>query len=461
MTVSTAPTKARYGALLAIGAALGGFLFGFDTSTMNSAIVGISATLELGRGTVGAIVAISLIGCAFGAWFAGAVAGRVGRNRVMFIAAILLTVGSLGAAVSQLAWLLGVFRLFVGLGIGAASAIVPAYITEISPPGLRGRLGTLWQFAIVIGQLLGLIAGWWLSSWAGSQAASMPWGGAAWRWMFVVVAVPAALYLLVTRKLPPTPHDLLRRGEEDEARALLTKISDAPVGEQLDQIQQALAATREVGTLRDLRGPRLGLLGIVWIGIMLAAFQQLVGINVVKSYSTLVWEAVGFTTSSSFLLSILTVSISIAATIVAILIMDKIGRRTLLAAGAAVMAVALAAVAVCFSMASGSGAELTLGRAPGMIALVAINLFAIAFGVSWGPVMWLMLGELFNSHIRTTAVAVCVAVNWMTNWAVTRTFPLLAGVDLGFAYGLYAAFAVIALIFVLTKLPETRTRALS
>jgi MFS transporter, SP family, sugar:H+ symporter len=457
-----ASINARYGVLLACGAALGGFLFGFDTSTMNSAINGISTTLELGSGTIGAIVAISLIGCAIGAWFAGPIATRVGRNRVMFIAAALLTIGSLGAAVSQLVWLLGVFRLFVGLGIGAASAVVPAYITEISPPTLRGRLGSLWQFAIVLGQLLGLLAGLALSSWAGSQSAAMPWGGAAWRWMFVGVAIPAALYLFVTRRLSPTPYDLVRQGDTDAARMLLTKISDAPVGEQLDDIQQALAntKTRDVGTLRDLCGPRLGLLGILWIGIMLAAFQQLVGINVVKSYSTLVWEAVGFSTTSSFWISIITVLISIGATIVAILIMDKIGRRTLLAAGAGVMVISLAAVALAFST-GGRGDELELGRTAGVTALVAINVFAIAFGITWGPVMWLMLGELFNSKLRTTAVAVCVAVNWITNWLVTRTFPLLADLGLGVAYGLYAAFATVALIFVLTKLPETRGRPLS
>jgi SP family sugar:H+ symporter-like MFS transporter len=455
-----ASIKARHGVLLACGAALGGFLFGFDTSTMNSAINGISATLELGSGTIGAIVAVSLIGCAIGAWFAGPIATRLGRNRVMFIAAALLTIGSLGAAVSQLVWLLGVFRLFVGLGIGAASAVVPAYITEISPPTLRGRLGSLWQFAIVIGQLLGLLAGLALSSWAGSQSAAMPWGGAAWRWMFVGVAIPAALYLFVTRRLSPTPYDLVRRGDTDAARVLLTKISDAPVGEQLEHIQQALANTHDVGTLRDLRGPRIGLLGILWIGIMLAAFQQLVGINVVKSYSTLVWKSVGFSTTSSFWISIVTVLISIVATIIAILIMDKIGRRTLLAAGAAVMVISLAAVALAFST-GGSGDELELGRTSGVTALVAINVFAIAFGITWGPVMWLMLGELFNSKLRTSAVAVCVAVNWITNWLVTRTFPLLADLGLGVAYGLYAVFATVALIFVVTKLPETRGRPLS
>jgi SP family sugar:H+ symporter-like MFS transporter len=278
--------------------------------------------------------------------------------------------------------------------------------------------------------------------------------------MFLVVAIPAATYLIAARRLPPTPHDLIRRGEEERARILLQRISDAPVRPQIGEIHDALARSGEVGTLRHLRGPRLGLLGVVWMGILLAAFQQLVGINVVKSYSTMVWQAVGFSTASSFVFSIVTVVISIVSTVVAILIVDRVGRRTMLGAGAAVMAIALGAVALCFGTASGAGDQLVLGRTAGTIALIGMNLYAVAFGVTWGPVTWLMLGELFDSRLRTTAVAVCVAVNWTTNWAVTRSFPVLAGINLGVAYGLYAGFAALALIFVLTRLPETRGRAL-
>jgi SP family sugar:H+ symporter-like MFS transporter len=288
----------------------------------------------------------------------------------------------------------------------------------------------------------------------------MPWGGAAWRWMFVAAAVPAAAYIVITRRLPQSPQELVREGDEEQAKALLTRISDTPGEEEVRHVRERLAGRKAIA-LHDLRGPRFGLQRIVWIGILLAAFQQLVGINVVKTYSNNLWQSVGFSTGASFTISIVTVFVSIASTGVAIAVIDKTGRRTLLAIGAAAMTVALATLAVCFSTASGSGDDVTLSKGAGILALVAINVFAVAFGVSWGPVMWVMLSELFESDLRSIAVAICTAANWITNWLVTRTFPLLADVGLGVAYGLYTAFAVLAFVFALKTLPETKGRSLS
>jgi SP family sugar:H+ symporter-like MFS transporter len=253
----------------------------------------------------------------------------------------------------------------------------------------------------------------------------------------------------------------MRQNHENDARALLTKIGGVKVEEEVAAIRQTLEHESKVATLKDLRGSTFGLKAIVWAGLLLAAFQQLVGINVVKTYSNALWQLVGFSTGASFTISIITVLVSVASTIVAISIIDKIGRRTMLLAGAAVMAVALGTLAVCFSTATATGEDVTMSRGAGITALIAINVFAVAFGVTWGPVMWVMLGELFDGNLRTVAVAVCTAVNWMTNWVVTRTFPLLAGVGLGFAYGLYTVFAVLAFIFVLKALPETRGRVLT
>jgi SP family sugar:H+ symporter-like MFS transporter len=346
----------------------------------------------------------------------------------------------------------------VGLGIGSASAMVPAYITEVSPPDIRGRLGSLWQLAIVFGQLLGLLSGYELTHWAGSEAAPLFFGAAAWRWMFVAVAILAAAYIFISRLLPQSPDDLMRHGKEDEARKLLTRIGGIQVEVEIAAIRQALGKKGKVATLKDLRGPKFGLKAIVWTGILLAAFQQLVGINVVKTYSNALWRLVGFSTGASFTISITTVLVSIASTIVAITIIDKVRRKTMLLAGAAVMAVALEALAACFWTATGSGDDVILGRSAAIIALIAINVFAVAFGVTWGPVMWVMLGELFDGNLRTIGVAACTAANWMTNWLVTRTFPLLAGVSLNITYGLYTLFAILAFFFVLMALPETKGR---
>jgi SP family sugar:H+ symporter-like MFS transporter len=293
-----------------------------------------------------------------------------------------------------------------GLGIGAASKVIPPYVAEISPTSIRGRLGSFWQFAIVIGQLAGLLVGYALAGWAGAEAEAMPWGGAAWRWMFVAVAILAATYTVIARRLPQSPNDLIRLGHEDQARALLTRIADEPVDEKIGAIERALAGKREAGTLKDLRGSRFGLQTIVWSGILLAAFQQLVGINVVKTYSNTLWQAVGFSTGAAFTLSIITVLVSIASTVVAIALMDRVGRRTLLLGGAALMVLALGTLALSFSTATRSGGDVSLSRGAGLSALVAMNVFAVAFG-------------------------------------------------------LYAAFAALAFFFVLKMLPETRGRSLS
>ncbi|HWR36246.1 MAG TPA: sugar porter family MFS transporter [Clostridia bacterium] len=451
----------RYVTMVASGAALGGFLFGFDTSTMNAAITGIRSTLELSSAQVGLVAAISLIGAAIGAWFAGPVAARFGRNRVMFIAGALITLGALAFSLTSQMVLLGLFRLMVGLGIGSASAVVPAYIVEISPPAIRGRLGSLWQFAIVIGQLLGLLAGYGLTRWAGSEAAPLFFGAAAWRWMFAVVALLAAGYVFISRLLPQTPEDLIRYGHENDARALLSRIGGVTVEEEIASISEELGKESRVATLKDLRGSKFGLKALVWVGILLAVFQQLVGINVVKTYSNALWRLVGFSTGASFTISIITVLVSIASTMVAIVIIDMVGRRAMLLSGAGMMAMALGTLAVCFCTATGSGDDIVLTRRAAITALIAINVFSVAFGVTWGPVMWVMLGELFAGNLRTVAVAVCTAANWITNWAVTRTFPLLAGIGLGFVYGLYSAFAVLAFVFVLKALPETKGRAIT
>jgi len=380
--MTNSATNTRYVTLVAAGAALGGLLFGFDTSTMNAAINGIRPTLDLSAGEVGFIAAISLIGAAIGAWFAGPVAARSNRNRVMFIAGTLITVGALIVSFTNQVVLLGVFRLMVGLGIGSASAMVPAYITEVSPPDIRGRLGSLWQLAIVFGQLLGLLSGYELTHWAGSEVAPLFFGAAAWRWMFVAVAILAAAYIFISRLLPQSPEDLMRHGKENEARKLLTRIGGIQVEEEIAAIRQALGKKGKVATLKDLRGPKFGLKAIVWTGILLAAFQQLVGINVVKTYSNALWRLVGFSTGASFTISITTVLVSIASTIVAITIIDKVRRKTMLLAGAAVMAVALEALAACFWTATGSGDDVILGRSAAIIALIAINVFAVAFGVT-------------------------------------------------------------------------------
>lgn len=455
---SAAISRTLFVSLLALGAVVGGFLFGFDMSTMNSAINGIRPSFELSSFQTGLITSIALIGAAAGAWFAGDLSERIGRTKVMCVAGGLMLVGSVVTLLAGGFWVMAIFRVCTGLGIGAASAVVPAYVSEVSPPRIRGTMGTFWQMAIVLGQFLGLVSGYLFTRAAGAENAQLM-GLEAWRWMFAVVAVVAVVYIVASLFLPQSPPDAVRLGDHESARTFIEKVGDDDAEARFERIRENLEDRTAKTSLKDLRGGRLGLQGIVWAGILLAAFQQLVGINVVKMYSNTIWQSVGVPTESSFQVSMLTAGLSILATVVAILIMDRVGRRTMLLVGGVFMIASMLTMAIAFVQSGGPEDALPSGAA--IAALIGMNVFAIAFGITWGPVMWLMLGELFDSDIRTIAVAVCTAINWLMNWLITLTFPVLASLSLGVAYGLYTVFAVLAVWFVWRSLPETKDKKMA
>lgn len=448
--------------MIAAAAAVGGFLFGYDTSVINGTVDALEATFHLNKVALGFVVSSALLGCAVGAWFAGPLADRLGRVRVMLIAAGLFIVSAIGSGLAFAAWDLTVWRVVGGLGVGAASVIAPAYIAEIAPASMRGRLGSLQQLAIVTGIFVALLIDYLLAKAAGgSPAASVPWGGPAWRWMFASAALPAFAYAVLALQIPESPRYLVRRGRLNEARKVLERVLGGDIESKIIEIKATLAGAAETIHLSVLRGPTLGLQGIVWIGILLSVFQQFVGINVIFYYSSSLWASVGFSESDSLLITVITSVTNILTTLVAIALIDKIGRKPLLLMGAAGMVITLAAMAICFSTATlDAGGQAVLSPAIGKVALVAANLYVVAFGMSWGPVVWVLLGEMFNNVIRVTALAVAAAAQWVANWLITSTFPALSRVGLDFAYGLYAAFALLAFIFVVRAVRETKGKEL-
>ena len=441
-------------------AALGGFLFGYDTAVINGAVDAVKDAFHMSSGVLGFVVSSALLGSAVGAWFAGPLGDRLGRVRVMLIAATLFATSAIGSALAWGPVSLALWRVLGGLAVGAASVIAPAYIAEVSPAHLRGRLGSLQQLAIVTGIFVSLLVDYLLAGVAGGAGESVPWGGAAWRWMFASAAVPATVYGLLALRIPESPRYLVKRGRSGEAHGVLSRIVGGDVDLRLREIQRSLAGGIEVVRLHDLRGPRFGLLPIVWVGILLSVFQQFVGINVIFYYSSTLWQAVGFSEDNALLITVITSVTNILTTFVAIALVDRVGRRPLLLTGAAGMVVTLGTMALCFATATGSGDDLRLGPVAGKIALVAANLYVVSFGMSWGPVVWVLLGEMFNNTIRATALAVAAAAQWLANWLISTSFPVLADIGLTFAYGLYTAFAALALIFVLRAVPETKGREL-
>jgi sugar porter (SP) family MFS transporter len=445
--------------LISAAAALGGFLFGFDTAVINGAVDAIRGGFTLDAAQTGFAVSCALLGSALGAWYAGMLANRFGRVRTMQVAAVLLVAAALGSGLAYSVWSLIVWRLVGGIGVGVASVIAPTYIAEVSPAHIRGRLGSMQQLAIVLGIFAALLSDAWLAGTAGGASAPLWFGLAAWRWMFLVATVPALIYGTLVLGVPESPRHLVAKGRIDEARVVLRTVlnmhSEAALDSKLRDIEDSLRSEHKP-RLSDLRGKAVGLLPVVWIGILLSVFQQFVGINVIFYYSSTLWHSVGFSEADSFTITVVTSVVNVLVTLVAIALVDRIGRKPLLVVGSAGMAITLAMMAWCFSQATGSGDTLSLPGVTGMVALVAANAYVVFFGVSWGPVVWVLLGEMFPNRIRATALAVAAAAQWLANFAITSTFPALAELGLTFAYGLYAAFALISLLFVLFGVRETK-----
>ncbi len=442
---------------ISIGAALGGFLFGFDSSVINGAVDSIAGEFALSDTATGFAVASALLGCAVGAWFAGGLADKLGRIRVMVVSAAVFLLSAVGSGFAFGVWDLIGWRIVGGLAIGAASVIAPAYIAEVAPAAFRGRLGSLQQMAIVLGIFCSLLSDEVLAGAAGGASNELWFGLEAWRWMFLTAVVPALIYGGVALTLPESPRYLVERKRESEAAVVLTDYTGEPdPSGRIALIRESLGGDEEL-TLRDLRGPRFGLQPIVWVGILLSVLQQAVGINVIFYYSTALWQSVGFDESDAFTTSTITSVTNIIMTLVAIALVDKVGRRSLLLTGSIGMTVSLLTMAVAFSQSTVDAAGETQLDAPWSgVALVAANLFVVFFAVSWGPVVWVLLGEMFPNRLRAAALAVAAASQWAANFTITLTFPVMAGWGLQIAYGFYALMAALSFWFVLSKVPETK-----
>jgi len=440
-------------------AALGGFLFGYDSAVINGAVASIQKHFEINNASLGFAVASALLGAAVGAMTAGRLADRIGRLAVMKIAAVLFFISAFGTGLAANIEMIVLFRIVGGIGVGVASVIAPAYIAETSPARIRGRLGSLQQLAIVTGIFVSLAIDFLLAHLAGGASNELWLGLEAWRWMFLMMAIPAVVYGVLANTIPESPRYLIARHRIPEARKVLTLLlGEKNLDITIDRIQSTLAGENKP-SWRDLRKPGGGIYGIVWVGLGLSIFQQFVGINVIFYYSNVLWEAVGFDESRAFAITVFTSIVNIVTTLVAIALIDKIGRKPLLLIGSSGMALTLATMAFIFGTAPQVDGTPQLSGAEGPIALVAANLFVVAFGMSWGPVVWVLLGEMFPNRIRAAALGLAAAGQWTANWLITVTFPELRN-HLGAAYGFYALCATLSFAFVWIWVRETKGVAL-
>ncbi|WP_213995606.1 sugar porter family MFS transporter [Arsukibacterium sp.] len=448
--------------LISLAAALGGFLFGFDSGVINGTVSALQLAFNSTAVGTGFNVASMLLGCAIGAFFAGTLADKAGRRPVLLITALLFIVSAWGSGIAGSSAEFVLFRVLGGLAVGAASILVPAYIGEIAPASLRGRLISLQQLMIVLGLFFAFLSNYLIANAAGSAIAPFWANFNAWQWMFWVEIIPASLFFICLLLVPESPRYLVAAGKPQQAAAVLQTLTPADNAEaKVADIQSTLVAERKPA-LRDLLTRSGKLQPIVWVGIMLAVLQQFTGINVVFYYGATLWQAAGFNEADALAVNVIGGAVNISFTLLAIALVDKVGRKQLLLIGSLGQALMLTTLAAIFATSELTAAgNLRLDGNMGIYALLAANGYIAFFATTWGPVVWVMLGEMFPNQVRGAALAVCGILHWLSNFTITMSFPvLLASFGLGWAYGMYAAFSLLAFFLVKKLLQETRGRTL-
>jgi sugar porter (SP) family MFS transporter len=440
---SGAVTKAmsRHVVLVAAVAALGGLLFGYDTGVVSGALL----FLHRSFGAIGSfdkelVVSLLLVGAVVGALGAGRIADKVGRRPTMLITAVVFIVGVLAAAFSPSLELLIAMRFVIGLAVGSASELVPLFISEAAPPKLRGALVSFNQLAVTIGILVASLVDYAL---AGSED---------WRLMFGLAAIPAALLFVGMVFQDESPHWLIRKGRVEDARRVLAKV--LPTDDIEPEINDVQSLTVSKGRLHDLLKPSLR--KVILVGVILAALQQVTGINTVIYYLPTLLKDAGFGSSSSLLANVGNGIVNVALTIVAIRLVDHVGRRPLLIGGMCGMTLGLLVVAVDFLVSGGH-----LHGTGATVAVIAFFFYTGSFGIGLGPVFWLLISEIYPVDVRGQAMSLATMTNWGANFIVTISFlTLLDVIHASGTFFLFSALAIFAVVYTIMRVPETRGESL-
>nr|WP_230425581.1 sugar porter family MFS transporter [Saccharobesus litoralis] len=440
-------------------ATIGGFLFGFDSGVINGTVDGLQTAFNSNSVGTGFNVASMLLGCAIGAFFAGTLADVYGRRALLIVSAVLFIISAWGSGIADSSLEFILYRVIGGLAVGAASVMAPAYISEVAPAKYRGMLTTIQQVAIIFGLFMAFVSNYLIADVAGSSVSPLWLDFEAWRWMFWIELAPATLFMFALLFIPESPRYLVAKGKIDAAQNVLSRLYGKDVAkDKAAEIDQSLAQDHHSPKLSDLIDKVSGKVRpIVWVGIGLAVFQQLVGINVVFYYGAVLWQAVGFSESDALLINVIGGGVSIAACFITMALIDKIGRKPLLIIGSIGMTLTLAAMVFAFAnSATDASGNLVLGSL-GTLALIAANAYVFFFNISWGPVMWVMLGEMFPNQIRGSGLAIAGLAQWLANFAITICFPImLASIGLAGAYSFYALCALISVFFVIKLVHETK-----
>jgi SP family arabinose:H+ symporter-like MFS transporter len=441
--MSSSKINMRYIFMCTLVAALGGLLFGYDTAVINGAIKYVQIHFGLSAALKGWAAASALVGCIFGAMFAGLVGDRFGRRKSLMLCAVLFSISAIFSAVPQTLTQFVWARFIGGLGVGGASMLAPLYIAEIAPEKIRGRLVSLYQLAIVTGILVVFFVNMLIQG-SGDEVWNTTRG---WRWMFASETLPAVVFGLALMLVPESPRWLMKAGRKQEAEDILTRTVGREQAEQ-EIVMIASSMEKEEGRISELfhKGFRTPLI----IGIMLAVFQQLSGINAVMYYSTEIIESTGVSSNSAFMQTVAMGVINLLATFVAIGIVDRVGRKVLLLGGIGVQVVSLAAIGVMFNT----------GGSP-YVLLAFILIYVAAFSAAMGPVTWIVLSEIFPNKIRGRAMSIATLFLWTVCYLVSQTFPVLVEfLGIAATFFFFSASCFICLVFIARFVPETKGKSL-
>jgi sugar porter (SP) family MFS transporter len=425
-------------------AAIGGLLFGYDTGVISGALLYIKKDLHAGTFEQQAIVAVLLLGAMLGALASGYLADKISRKWTKVISGCIYVIGALGCALSINAEMLIGFRFLLGISVGTASFVAPLYISEVAPPKVRGGLVSFNQLAIVSGILLAYIVNFAFKDFSNE-----------WRWMLGVAAIPGVALAVGMLTVPHTPRWLMLSGQQDRARKVLERLREgdenADIDTEVKEIEEANEKERGA-TVKSLLRPALR--PIFAVGIVLAIAQQFVGVNTVIYYAPTILSDTGMNNGAALAATILVGVTNLVFTIVAVLLLDRVGRRALLITGTVGLLLGLLILGVYFTSS-------TLQNDYGWLALVGLVVFIASFAIGLGPVFWLMISEIFPVGVRSKAMSVCTIANWGANFLVAQTFLTLSGaISRQGVFFLYAGLAVLSIIFFSLRVPETKGRSL-
>jgi MFS transporter, SP family, xylose:H+ symportor len=440
-------------------ATIGGLLFGYDTAVISGAVDSIKDFFHLNTETFGsaatlyhgATVSSALIGCIIGSTVSGLFASHLGRKKSLFLASLLFLVSSLGAAFPEFLFFphgdgsvsvliaFNIYRIVGGIGVGLASAICPMYIAEIAPANIRGKLVSWNQFAIIFGMLIVYFVNYFIT-----KGESPEWiNGTGWRYMFASNAVPAGLFGVLLFLVPETPRYLALSGNEAKALQILTKINGS--GEASSILEDIKSSSHHAKFEKMFAYGWI----VIIVGVLLSIFQQIVGINVVLYYAPTIFKGLGFGNDAAMYQTVIMGFVNIIFTLVAIFTVDRFGRKPLLIIGSIGMAIGMFAIGILAHL-----------QIIGVSTLIFIVIYSASFMMSWGPICWVLISEIFPNTIRGKAVAVAVAAQWIANFIVSATFPALESYSLPFTYSLYGIMSVLSILFVWKMVPETKGKTL-